>query len=410
MMNPVFNEHGVSIWHGDALAVLREMPDESVNCCVTSPPYWGLRDYGTGTWEGGDPECGHTNLHGVQGASGQRADRTFTGSQNYYRDMCRKCGAVRVDQQLGLEKTPEEYVGRVVEILSEVRRVLRNNGTLWMNMGDGYANDGKWGGTTGGKHVAGLHGTAVGRSKRSTGLKPKDLIGMPWRLAFALQEAGWYLRQDIIWSKPNPMPESVSDRCTKAHEYLFLLSKSPRYYFDQDAIAEDVTGNAHARGDGVNKKIKMPDGWDTGTGGHGSFHREGREKGKTRPRQNPSFSAAVNELVDKRNKRSVWTVPTEPCPEAHFATFPTELIKPCILAGCPAGGVVLDPFGGSGTTGDVARALHCQAWLIELNPEYIEIAKRRLAQPVLQFTEPAEPEPASATQTTIDDVYGNITV
>jgi len=207
-------------------------------------------------------------------------------------------------------------------------------------------------------------------------------------LAFALRSDGWWLRQEIIWSKPNAMPESVEDRCAKSHESIFLLSKSERYFFDAEIIKERVTGEAHHRGDGVNpkSKIKMPDGWDTGPGGHGSFHRNGREKGATRSRQNESFSGAVNDLVEMRNKRSVWTVPTQPFPEAHFATFPEDLIKPCILAGCPAGGTVLDPFFGSGTTGLVASKLHCKCIGVELNEDYIQIAAKRLSQEVFDFS------------------------
>lgn len=374
---------GYEIRQGDALAVLRAMSDESVHCVVTSPPYWGLRDYG-------------------------------------------------MPGQLGLESSPWEYLDRMTELFREVRRVLRKDGTAWVNMGDCYAQGGNGGHAK--PHAGAIfHGHAkrkgdmAGRKKVATGgLKPKDLVGMPWRLAFALQADGWYLRQDIVWSKPNPMPESVADRCTKAHEYLFLLSKSPRYYYDAEAIMEPVSGTAHARGDGVNPKAswKTPDGWDTtrGNGGHGSFHKDGREDGHTgyvpktpasykgsipgrkdgpgqdrrsendrqpRSKQNASFSAAVNKLVDMRNKRSVWEICPEPYPEAHFATFPTELVKPCILAGCPEGGIVLDPFAGSGTTLLVARELGCYGLGIELNPEYIEMAHRRLAQAVLFSSYPA---------------------
>ena len=274
------------------------------------------------------------------------------------------------------------------------------------------------------------------------GLKPKDLVGMPWRVAFALQADGWYLRQDIVWSKPNPMPESVTDRCTKAHEYLFLLSKSARYYWDFEAMQELVTGNSHLRGPGnhshkgtaayengderqrakagllayserkagVNPKaIKMPDGWDTGAGGHGSFHRNGREKGKTRkdqtphngnaiqagfaaqvshrPKQNESFSAAVVDLVETRNKRSVWEIATQPYAEAHFATYPEALVEPCILAGSKPGDVVLDPFCGSGTTGVVALRYHREFIGIELNPEYAELARKRIGDEAPMFNE-----------------------
>lgn len=345
------------VYTGDALTVLRTLPDESVHCCVTSPPYWGLRDYGTAQWSGGLPDCEHLNHHGEQGATGQRADRTFTGSQNFYRDACKKCGAVRIDAQLGLERTPEEYITRMVEVFREVWRVLRADGTCWINIGDSYANDGKWGGSTGGKHVSALHGEPIGRGKRNTGLKPKDLVGIPWMLAFALRADGWYLRSEIIWAKPNPMPESVTNRPTKAHEQIFLLAKSERYFYDADAIRDRSSGTAHSRGDGVNPKAAM------------CF------KGS---KQNASFSAAVKNIVEFRNKRTVWTVATQPTPEAHFATYPIALIEPCILAGCPAGGTVLDPFCGAGTTG-MAALKHGREFIgIELKPEYVEIARARL--------------------------------
>jgi DNA modification methylase len=320
---------------GDALEVLQTLPADSVQCCVTSPPYWGLRDYG-------------------------------------------------VDGQIGLESTPEEFITRVVDVFREVRRVLKPDGVAWVNMGDGYASGG-------GAGVQGSRGQRFGRrhtqetidlGKRrydpDRGRKPKDLIGQPWMLAFALRADGWYLRQDIIWHKPNPMPESVTDRCTKAHEYLFLLSKSARYYYDAEALKEPVTGNAHARGVGVNPKAyKTPDGWDTskGAGGHGSIHRTGREKGKVK--QNESFSKAITGLVDNRNKRSVWTIPSSPYKDAHFATFPANLVKPCVLAGTRAGDAVLDPFAGSGTTGAVALELGRRAVLIELNPDYVRLIRKR---------------------------------
>lgn len=338
---------GRVVYCGDALAVLRALPSESVNMCVTSPPYWGLRDYGTAQWEGGDAECDHVHRRearkaasgsstlGIPADGGPRRitddNAYFTESKTQqYRDICGKCGAVRIDNQLGLEPTPEQYVAKMVAVFEEVRRVLRRDGTCWVNMGDSYANDGKWGGETGGKqaYLDDNNRKRVGREKRQTGLKPKDLIGMPWMLAFALRDAGWYLRQDIIWHKPNPMPESVRDRCTKAHEYLFLLSKSARYYWDAEAIAE--------KSDRV-----------------------------------------------MANKRSVWTIVTEPYPAAHFATFPTKLVEPCVLAGCPEGGVVLDPFAGSGTTLQVARDLGRAAIGIELNREYIKLIEKRLQQRVL---------------------------
>jgi DNA modification methylase len=242
-------------------------------------------------------------------------------------------------------------------VFREVRRVLRDDGVLWVNLGDSYANDGKWGGSSGGKHVAALHGNSnVGRGKKFTGLKPKDIIGIPWMVAFALRADGWYLRSDIIWAKPNPMPESVRDRPTKAHEYIFLLSKSQRYFYDADAIAEKATF--------AGKTVKTNGADGMNNFGDGMRTRDGLKRGVV--------------VGDTRNKRSVWSVSSQPFPGAHFATFPPELIEPCILAGCPEGGTVLDPFGGSGTTGAVALRLGRRAALIELNPAYCEMARERM--------------------------------
>ena len=279
------------VFHGDCIDSLKSLDDESVNCCVTSPPYWGLRDYG-------------------------EAD------------------------QLGLEETPEEYVANMVKVFSEVKRVLTKDGTLWLNLGDSYA--GNCSRTSTGRQGMGdaREGIYV---KGGEGLKSKDLVGIPWRVAFALQADGWYLRQDIIWHKPNPMPESVTDRCTKAHEYIFLLSKSSKYYYDHDAVKEKAKTLPQARD-------KNAEGYVNGMGEDGMA-----------------------------NKRSVWTVNTKPYKEAHFATFPKKLIRPCIQAGCPKGGVVLDPFGGSGTTAEVANGLSRDAILCELNPEYCELIEKRLS-------------------------------
>jgi DNA modification methylase len=302
---------------GDSLQQLATIPDASVHCCVTSPPYFGLRDYG-------------------------------------------------MDGQIGLEATPDAFVARLVEVFREVRRVLRDDGTLWLNLGDSYAADRGYqvqqakGGPKHGEAQA-----AGGRSQRASdyGLKPKDLIGIPWRVAFALQSDGWYLRQDIIWHKPNPMPESVTDRCTKAHEYIFMLSKSARYFYDAEAVKEPAV-STDAR--------KFTDGGRDKQGGHGRRHAgfNGRYADKI----------ALEGAPATRNRRSVWTVATKPFKEAHFATFPPDLIEPCILAGCPVGGTVLDLFFGAGTTGLVAQN-NGRKWIgIELNPEYAAIAKRRLGQ------------------------------
>jgi DNA modification methylase len=263
-----------------------------------------------------------------------------------------------VEGQIGLEKTPEEYVSKIVEVFREVKRVLRDDGTLWLNLGDSYAGSGKgaWDNKEVQKevYVPDKDSPQCKLKKVPQGLKPKDLVGIPWMVAFALRADGWYLRSDIIWAKPNPMPESVTDRPTRAHEYIFLLAKAKRYFYDADAIREPHVSPLHAPGN------KTHNGRLTASMGH--FEEPNRIWG------NPSG----------RNKRSVWTVSTKPFPEAHFATFPPELIEPCILAGCPVGGVVLDPFAGSGTTLLVATQHHRKSIGIELNPEYIEIAKRRL--------------------------------
>lgn len=334
-MTPYLNQ----IICGDALQVLRVMPDNLVNCVVTSPPYWRLRDYG-------------------------------------------------VDGQLGLEPTMGEYLEKMVMIFREVKRVLREDGVLWLNLGDKSIHGG--GGKRRGKTSAMKNrriAPRCGCGANVEELKPKDMAGIPWRVAFALQDDGWYLRQDIIWNKPNPMPESVKDRPTRSHEYIFLLSKSRRYYYDADAIKEPASENTHPRGSGVNPKAKPPSGWDTGHGSHNTFkHNSGNPKARfIRSRQNASFSSAVKAPVEYRNKRSVWTVRPYPYSDAHFATFPPDLIKPCILAGAPRGGVVLDPFMGSGTTALVSIDLGRQYVGVELNPEYVAMAKGRINQATRQM-------------------------
>lgn len=310
----------IKVLCGDALEKLTEIPTASVNCCVTSPPYFGLRDYG-------------------------------------------------VTGQIGLEPTPDEYVGKLVEVFREVRRVLRDDGTLWLNLGDSYAGSGK------GRRADGTHqeggkqgsnkGTILGLLVKTKSLdcKPKDLIGIPWRVAFALQADGWYLRQDIIWHKPNPMPESVKDRCTKSHEYLFLLSKSEKYYFDADAVKEDAVGGSK--------------------GAAASFKRTNSKRGDSMCPHSPTPTHRANREDirydgETRNRRSVWTIATRPYKEAHFAVFPPALVEPCIMAGCPAGGVVLDPFAGSGTTLQVAIDNGRDAIGIELNPSYIHLIEKRV--------------------------------
>jgi len=304
---------------GDCLATLPTLPAASVQTCITSPPYFGLRDYG-------------------------------------------------VDGQLGLEPTPREFVDAMVRVFREVRRVLRDDGTLWLNLGDSYGHGTsamRKASTTSTKISAAQHQAQGGRH----GGPAKQLLGMPWRVAFALQEDGWYLRQDIIWAKPNPMPESVRDRCTKAHEYLFLLSKSARYYFDADAIAEPLAPASVER-------LSQP----TIDQQAGSDRVPGKTNGRMkavagRPTKGCPNGASTGGM---RNKRSVWTIPTQPTREAHFATFPEALVEPCIRAGSRPGDTVLDPFLGSGTTALVAER-EGRRWIgCELNPEYAAIAERRL--------------------------------
>ncbi len=303
---------------GDCIEGLRTLPDASVHCCVTSPPYWGLRDYGH-------------------------------------------------DGQIGLESTPEAYVARMVEVFREVRRVLRDDGTCWVNLGDSYNNagsskngtglDGKQrGGATGADGECGYKKRDLRHALKGSGIKHKDLVGIPWRVAFALQADGWWLRQDIIWHKPNPMPESVRDRCTKAHEYVFLLTKSGKYFYDAEAVKEPAVQAGRERSDRVGG-IKYV---------NGVKHSDGSV-----------FSGS-----DTRNKRSVWTVTTKPYSGAHFAVMPPAIAETCIKAGCPDGGVVLDPFAGSGTTLAVAASIGRIGVGCELNPDYVTLAEKRIADAV----------------------------
>lgn len=343
------------IYLGDSLTTLKTLPDGFVNCCITSPPYWGLRDYGK-------------------------------------------------DGQIGLEATPDEYVSKLVELFREVRRVLKDDGVLWLNLGDSYS------GSNGNGSVAQTFGQDKfvkfnSPTGKVQGLKPKDLVGIPWMVAFALRADGWYLRQDIIWHKPNPMPESVTDRCTKSHEYIFLMSKSPQYYFNNEAIKEKAIY-------GMNGEDKRPSGvvrdreydYDSkqkAMGRHKNLQYKGqsnhtmhvkRDKragegriaygGKRNGEEGQGQESFVS-IPEYRNKRDVWTVTTKPCSLAHFATFPEDLILPMVLAGCPEGGIILDPFMGAGTTALVAKKNGCNYVGCELNPAYIEIAEKRIAQEYL---------------------------
>lgn len=385
---------------GDVRTRLLEIPTDSIHCIVTSPPYWGLRDYG-------------------------------------------------VDGQIGLEATPADFIAEMVDVFEQLRRVLRPDGTCWVNMGDSYA-----GGRRGPDVGSGLEGSRDAQAQsrmaqtkmvesrrrdnvliprsdtRAPGLKPKDLVMMPHRLAIALQDAGWWVRQDIVWAKPNPMPESVRDRCTKSHEYIFLLTKTDRYYFDQDAIAEPCSPGTHARlsqdvqnqvgsnranggakTNGPMKAVARGVGFGHGTDAShrqrgrvksiaadqidaGASERMGRGPGWRKlatadsgTKNNESFDQAMAIMPDTRNKRSVWSMSTQSFKDAHFATFPTELPETCIKAGCPIGGTVLDPFFGAGTTGLVADRLQRNCIGIELNPAYAEMARKRIQAESTLFAE-----------------------
>jgi DNA modification methylase len=337
------------IIQGDCMEGMKTLPDQCVHTVITSPPYYGLRDYGTATWEGGDAECDHVYTYNRHG--GEQANRNQDGYKKLFTNTCGKCGAQRIDQQIGLEETPEAYVQRLVDVFREVRRILRDDGTVWLNLGDSYAGNNSQASNNGRAGYGNPRERIVNRI--SEGLKQKDLIGIPWRVAFALQADGWYLRQDIIWHKPNPMPESVTDRCTKSHEYIFLLSKSQRYYFDHEAIKEPVQS--------MGKPRKF---------------RDAKEHSDLTMRNDNGRLYIPDE---HRNKRSVWSVATKPYAEAHFAVYPTKLIEPCVLAGCPEGGTVFDPFTGSGTTALVALQYNRRYIGTELNPEYIALAEKRLS-------------------------------
>ena len=364
---------------GDCIEQLKTLPDESIDCCVTSPPYYGLRDYGTGKWVGGDPNCPHyrTTKRSDATATGHKAmmDGGHPVGDAIYKTVCPLCGAVREDKQIGLEETPEQYINHLVEVFREVKRVLKNDGTLWLNIGDSWWGSGSRGydftkNSKGmGKIQMGSKGTLqLSNLPKLVGsqcnYKDKDIIGIPWMLAFALRADGWYLRQDIIWSKPNPMPESVRDRCTKSHEYIFLLTKSKKYHYDSDAIKEKAKTNPQKR----NK------------------HNEGYQADYAKG-DRFSDGDRVYGADGFRNKRDVWSVPLRPLKEAHFATFPEKLIEPCVLAGCRQGGIVLDPFFGSGTTGVVALKHGRDFVGCELNPQYVEIAKRRTSSVQMQFSQ-----------------------
>ena len=341
LTKPYYQDSAVTIYHGDCRASMANLPAESCQTCITSPPYWGLRDYGH-------------------------------------------------EGQIGLETTPDKYVAKLIELFREVKRVLREDGTLWLNLGDSYnAHIGQRKTTDyAGPRQRSNAGSVGAPSRHVDGLKAKDLVGIPWMVAFALRRDGWYLRQDIIWAKPNPMPESVTDRCTKSHEYLFLLSKSPSYYYDAEAIKEPLAPSSVER---LSQNVEAQEGSTRVPGKtNGNMKAVGPRFGgnkygdqESEETRTKSWNEWKGNEQGTRNKRSVWTVATAPFKEAHFATFPPALIRPCILAGSREGDTVLDPFNGAGTTTWLAKEMGRKAIGCELNPEYIEIAARRMAQEVL---------------------------
>ena len=354
------------ILFGDCKKTLSAFLPKSARTCVTSPPYYGLRDYGTATWIGGDPNCNHRRDSKV------KAENCNTGHKNHdemygvgeaiYKTVCPKCGAISQASQIGLEETPEEYIESLVSVFRGGRDVLTDDGTLWVNLGDSYYNyrPGKgqsYPKQTVSKTKQDLPDECNKRGNKLDGLKEKDLIGIPWLFAFAMRADGWYLRQDIIWHKPNPMPESVRDRCTKSHEYIFLFSKNRKYYYDNEAIKEPAKD------------------WGTRDRTNGKYHNEGTG---LQPH------SGLTKSYPTKNKRSVWSVTVKPYKEAHFATYPPDLIEPCILAGSEEGDIILDPFMGAGTTAAVAKSLNRYYIGCELNKDYGNLIQKRIQdyQPV----------------------------
>lgn len=382
-----YTDEFITLWNGDCRDILPELEAESVQCVVTSPPFYGLRDYGTATWQGGSVDCNHLGepmrtRAFVNQNCGTGNDVKNSSNHQFYKNVCGKCGAVRVDNQIGLEQTPQEFIETMVAVFDSVRNVLRPNGTLWLNLGDSYS------GSNGNGYKQSIHTTnnSIGqqgsenlrRSRYRTDVhfKAKDLMMMPHRTAIALQDAGWWVRQDIVWAKPSPMPESVLDRCTKAHEYIFLCAKNEKYFFDSNAIREK-TGN-EADWSNYQATVRRSDDLQNfGMSNHKGAGLYGNRK----------------TLPDGRNKRSVWTIASKPYAEAHFATFPPEIPEICIKAGSPVGGVVLDPFAGAGTTLMMAKKLGRKAIGIELNPKYCELIvqriKREATLPLFERTENA---------------------
>ena len=360
-----------TILFGDCKETLSEFLPQSARTCVTSPPYYGLRDYGTATWIGGDPNCNHRRDSKVKpencNTGHKNHDEMYGVGDAIYKTVCPKCGAVRQDSQIGLEETPEQYIESLVSVFRSVRDVLTDDGTLWVNLGDSYYNYRPGKGQSYPKQSVSktkqdLPDECNKRGNKLDGLKEKDLIGIPWLFAFAMRADGWYLRQDIIWHKPNPMPESVRDRCTKSHEYIFLFSKNKKYYYNNEAIKEPAKD------------------WGTRDRTNGKYHNEGTG---LQPH------SGLTKSYPTKNKRSVWSVTVKPYKEAHFATYPPDLIEPCIKAGSEEGDIILDPFMGAGTTAAVAKSLNRHYIGCELNEGYGNLIQKRIQdyQPVNKPTQ-----------------------
>lgn len=410
MSSRTFLDGRVTLHCGDALATLAAMEPDSVDCVVTSPPYWGLRDYGTASWQGGDPECDHRSPTMRDGRNEERAKLAGLAATNRdqlllaHRSACGKCGAVKVDHQLGLEPTLAEHLTAMVTVFEEVRRVLKPSGTLWINYGDCYATSPNGRSAADTKATGNDDRTFRDKPFSTIGgvLKPKDLCMVPNRLAIALQEAGWWVRSEIVWGKPNPMPESIKDRPATAHEKIFMLTKSARYYYDAAAVRQGRTSDVDASGFRGGSYVGGVPGRRTSIGNV-------KIRGLTPRHSHENNHTALDTVLRGfgRNLRNyepapldAWRIATRPFPDAHFATFPPELAERCILAGCPKGGVVLDPFAGAGTTGLVALRSGRLASLIELSPTYCDMIERRLTH---DWMGPEERAAARTPQQPIDD-------
>ncbi|MEU0924517.1 DNA-methyltransferase [Streptomyces malaysiensis] len=403
MIFPYYADKSVTLYTGDAVEVLHDLPDNYADCVVTSPPYWGLRDYGTGTWTGGTPSCVHSTGRGTNAAQRKHPSSEYPASTAHRGGdprTCLRCGAVREDRQYGLEATPEDYVDHLRAVFAELRRVVAATGTVWLNLGDSYSSTppGHTSNPMGKSTLAGR--PALARLRDSvqradvdrTGVMPrKNLFGMPWRVAFALQADGWILRNAIIWHKPNAMPESVQDRLSNRYEMLFLLVQQPRYFFDLNPIREPL-----ARPEALGEGIVIG---GANKGRHGGIDATARRRGSStyghgKYSDTSAFpgippGAALRPTGQQhtaahprgKNPGDVWTLATRPLRAAHFATFPIDIPLRCIAAGCPPGGQVLDPFSGAATTGLAARQLDRSYLGIDLQTAFHDIGLDRLGLP-----------------------------